>query len=103
MREAYARGYAVAGEWEVTLGIETRGGDDVSDIVCIARGMCREALEVFKGSHAHLVHDIERQLHYYYPDRAYFIETEEDCKGIQVYDPKGFIKERCPCRERCGD
>ncbi len=37
-----------------------------------------------------------------YPDRAYFIETEKDQRGVQVYDPRDFVKHRCECAIRHG-
>ena len=96
MREMYARGYADRGDVEVTLGIEIRE-DDVEALTIEARSFARRGLNWGGGNHIEVVREIERHLAEFYPDRAYFIETEEDGKGVQVFDPRDFVKERCEC------
>jgi hypothetical protein len=102
MREMYARGYAdndtIA--CEATVGIEIKGGDDVDQVTRHARFFASCGLGWGGGDHAAVVKRIEELIELKYPGRAFFVETEEDGKGVQVYDPRGFIKERCECAAR---
>lgn len=92
MREAYARGYAVDGDFEVTAGLELRD-DDPEGLSWYVRCLCELATR--KGDHRGAAEYLEGVFFLDYPDRAFFIETERDGFGVQVYDPRGFVKERC--------
>ncbi len=103
MREAYARGYAdseVLGV-EVTVGIALRPGDDIASLSRHARFFAICGLGAGEGDHMKVVARVEELLEMKYPGRSYFVETEEDGKGVQIYDPRDFVKERCLCANRC--
>lgn len=36
---------------------------------------------------------VEQKIHQYWPGRAYFIESEEDGRGVQVFQPWGIPKD----------
>jgi len=104
MREMYARGYAsesrvegVEVDIEATVGIQIREDDDVDELTNYARQLAKRGLSWGYGNHVAVVGYIENTLATDYPDRAYFIETEEAGKGVQVFDPRDFVKERCVC------
>jgi hypothetical protein len=101
MREMYARGYHDAGDVEATVGIEVRPGDDVEQATIDAKDYAARGLGFGGSNHDAVVRFIEVCVKEHYPDRAYFIETEEAGRGVQVYDPRNFVKERCACTGQC--
>lgn len=84
---------------ECTVAVEFRDGDDVDLLTHNVQDMARDALFFGGGNHKQVCAFAESVIQHYYPDRAYFIETDEDGRGVQVYDPKDFVKERCRCNE----
>jgi hypothetical protein len=97
VREAYARGYAQLGDAECSVGIEIREGDPVEEMTVEARLYAARGLSWAAGNHDAVVRYIECTLAEAYPGRAYFVETEEAGRGVQVYDPRDFVKTRCDC------
>lgn len=91
-REMYARGYATLKDMECTVGIEIRTGDDVDQATVDARDYAHRALCFGGGNHLGICLFVEVCIkeHYPEPDRAYFIETEEDGRGVQVFQPFGL-------------
>lgn len=87
-REAYARGHATDGSYECTVGIEIRPEDITPEIFMFARRLARLGLN--EAMHSMSVAVIEREITSTHPTRAYFIETEQDGVGIQVYQPYGM-------------
>lgn len=92
-REAYARGYVKQSGVECTVGIEIADGDDVEMMTIDAKVLGEFALLNFGGNHMRVTDYVEHGIRANYPGRAYFIETEEDGKGVQVYQPMGMPRE----------
>lgn len=90
-REQYARGYAVARDLELHVAVEIRGGEDGNAISELLRGWAEEALAVDSGDHAAAVDRLERWIagQWLGEDRAYFIETDQHNRGLQIYQPYG--------------
>lgn len=99
VREAYARGEAIIDGVSCHPGIEYRDGDDVATIRDDAQWFAKRALLCCGSNHEALVDYVEKRIKTIYPGRAYFIETEENGKGVQVFDPGDFVKERCRCNK----
>lgn len=103
-REAYVRvTYRIRGR-EVTVGVELRPDDDLVPLRAAIK--TRLALQATLLTHDItddlLAESVEGVLWLRFPDRAYFIEVgDPDDAWVQVYDPRNFVKERCPCGERC--
>ncbi len=97
MREAYFRAAAELYDMEATVGLEMREGDDADETTAVLKMVCGAALTFFRKDHVLVAADIEQWVLHNYPGRAYFIETEDDGKGVQVYDPRDFVKTRCVC------
>lgn len=84
---------------ECIPGLEWRTGDDLGSITEDLQDSAKE----FSRSHDHLQAsgDMVGWIMSNYPDRAYFVETEKYGCGLQVYDPRDFVKERCHCGTTC--
>lgn len=93
-REAYARGWVQRGDVECSVGVEIREGDDVDDMTRWVKRFAWTALALHGGNHSALVKAVEWRVKYRYPGRAYFVETEEDGKGVQVFQPFGLPRDR---------
>lgn len=89
-REAYARGAAVLRDVECHPGLEIREGDDVDEMTHDLQRIAAEALRRWYGNHIEVVRQVEEAILECWPGRAYFIETEEDGRGVQVYQPYGM-------------
>ena len=87
-REAYARGYAERGGFECSVGIEWRDGDDIDGLSRIAHEIADYSAEW--GRHDLATTSAEDKITAHWPGRAYFIETERDGQGVQVYQPFGM-------------
>lgn len=80
---------------ELSIGLEQQSGDDAGWIQRWLESVGRTALDRWYYDHPRdgerrAVEYVETQIQGRYPDRAYFIETEEDGKGVQVYQPWGM-------------
>ncbi len=78
-------------------GLEIRPGDDIDRLTLDIKLIALAAMANQKNDHERIVMEVEAAIKSRWPDRAYFIETEEDGKGVQVYDPRDFVKARCEC------
>lgn len=98
-REAYVR-YTWEGPGiEVVVGLEWRDGEDPDGLWNELEFGLRQVITA-TGTHddIELVRAIEDDIVENWPDRAYFMEVGDgEYRHVQVYDPRGFVKERCPC------
>lgn len=104
MKETYARAEVIHGTGTkdafcCSPGIEVREGDDIADITRRLKLTTGIVLWGHAPDHAAVVKTLEKWFRRAFPGRAYFIETEQDGCGVQVYDPRDFVKERCACNE----
>lgn len=97
--ERYARAAWVDSQTGIELhpGVEYRAGDDVEQMTVDLQFMAQRAFWATGANHVALADRVCQAIKYKWPDRAFFIETEENGRGVQVYDPKDFVKERCNC------
>lgn len=93
-REAYARGWVQDGDVECSVGIEIREGDDVDELTQYAKLFALEALAAHGGNHTLVVDAIELRIIFRYAGRAYFVETDEEGRGVQVFQPFGLPRDR---------
>lgn len=90
--EKYAVGWAEMDGIACDSGVEIREGDDVEEMSHNIRSANRAALYTCGGNHM----EIERFFEDYVAsrwrgqDRAFYVQTEEDGKGVQVYQPYGM-------------
>ena len=93
-REIYARGAAYEDAFGPSMechpGIEIREGDDVEELTHWLQATASRALQRWGGNHLETVRQVEEAVLETYPGRAYFIETEEEGRGVQVYQPYGM-------------
>lgn len=102
MRECYARGEFFHDNGVcATAGVEVREGDDVENIGFEIRITCGYAVARWNRRHLEIARQIEEWIKEKHPGRAYFVETDEEGKGVQVFDPRDFVKARCTCA--CAD
>ena len=87
-REAYARGCAEVGGFEVSVGLEWRADDDIAGLSELVKMVATDAAQL--DDHALANEAAELRILTYWPSRAYFIETERDGAGVQVYQPFGM-------------
>lgn len=92
-REAYIRGYWEKHPMDCHIGLEWRAGDDYYEIADRLKQLAFLALNDY-FSHRQIVAWVEENIIDWWPDRAYFIETDEDGKGVQVYQPFGMPRNR---------
>lgn len=88
-REAYARATVEFHGLECSPGVELRDGDDVERMINQVRMCAREALWRHK-THEAVVGEVERFIKVVWPGRAYFIETERNGMGVQIFQPYGL-------------
>jgi hypothetical protein len=97
VREAYAKVAIVHEGVEYVAGLEWRESDNFERL----RKQLESAVRCqLYPRDVNLVYPtrakaIEQQIVYQWPDRAYFLEVGVDSEWAQVYDPRGFVKERC--------
>lgn len=93
-RETYARGYASEAGFDCTVGIEIRPGDDVEVWTEAARSLALHGAKI--ASHRDTPRSIESIIRMIYggDTRAYFIETEHNGGGVQVFQPFGVPRNR---------
>ena len=93
-REAYLRGAEKLRDVECHLGLEWRPGDNASIIGLALKFIAGTALLRSSLSepdaHRRIVEHVESDILDRWPDRAYFVETEEAGVGVQVYQPFGM-------------
>lgn len=95
----YARCSIESNGAEYIAGVELRDDDNYVQFSRKLRGVMHSAL--YSESpvvHLSAAHAVEFALKSAFPERAYFIEVGNDDDWVQVYDPRGFVKERCECR-----
>ncbi len=92
-REAYARATTEADGMELSPGVEIRDGDNVAQMTRDLQAIATTALRCCGKSHDLLVSYVENRVRANWPGRAYFIETEEDGKGVQIFQPYGLPRE----------
>ena len=99
MSEWYARGMAKSKSgMELHPGVQIKfPEDDVTAMLKQVKGIAVLALAVCPDDHEAAVRYAEKIIQRNWPDRAYFIETDRDDMGVQVYNPKGFVKTKCTC------
>lgn len=86
-REAYARATVSLRGVECSPGVEIRPGDDVDEMTHDIQFIATEALREFGGNHMELEACVEACITDLWPGRAYFVETEEEGRGVQVFSP----------------
>ncbi len=91
-RESYARVTSAYQGTDCTIGLETRDGDDLHTLLGALEVLAENSLRAC-GGHEGVVAYIEVALFNNYAGRAYFVETEEDGCGLQVYQPWGMPRE----------
>lgn len=94
-REQYAVGEAERDGVTITVGIfyNVPITDDVGDLAREAQHFGRIALEVWGGNHEGASRSVEVMLDQEYPGRPFYVETREDGRGVQVYQPYGMPQE----------
>ncbi len=88
--ERYARGWAELAGVECHPGLEIRDGDDVEDLTVYVQTYAANALSLHGGNHTAVAEYVERNFQLDYPGRAYFIETEEDGRGVHIVSYGAF-------------
>jgi hypothetical protein len=96
-REIYARGMASFGDMEVHPGLELREGDDVDHLTNWLQRQAAFAAARWEDNHLEICRQVEERILEVYPGRAYFIETEKEGRGVQVYQPFGMPREEKSC------
>lgn len=85
-------------------GVEIRDGDDLNRLTHFIQGAARTALFVCPENHEEVSRFVEDYIRTAYPGRAYFIETEKEGRGVQIYQPYGMPRkhgaDQLPHRER---
>ncbi len=94
--ERYARAYYVEDDFEVTVGVEVRPGDDIEVLGSWAKDLAYLAVESHWKHHGKVSSYIEGSIARAYPDRAFFVETERDGLGVQVFQPYGLPRTDAP-------
>lgn len=91
-REQYAVGEAERDDVTVTVGIyyDPASADDIEGLTHIAQAYASGALKVWGGNHAGIVAKVQNAMDSVYPDRPFYVETREDGRGVQVYQPYGM-------------
>lgn len=91
-REQYATGLAVSGNVGVTVGIsyEDATASDVAALADTAQRFGRVALASWGSQHTEIVATVQALVDRYYPNRPFYVETDEDGRGVQVFQPYGM-------------
>lgn len=93
-REAYARTWRSFEGLELSIGLEyvENNNEHVDGLTVWLSDLADRGLRLHRDSVA-LVGFVERVLREAHPDRAYFIETEREGRGVQVFQPFGIPQE----------
>lgn len=89
-REAYARASYTQDGFEVHPGVELLDGDDVERMTVLLQDIASAALRTQGPHRLHVAQHVETRIRREWPDRAYYVETEADGRGVQVYQPFGM-------------
>lgn len=95
-REAYARVWTELYDNEMTVGVELREGDALAEMTLRIKDWAFYAMMDNQLEPLKQVAKVEAQIKNWYPDRAYFIETESAGRGVQVFQPYGLPRLACP-------
>jgi len=93
-REYYARASATVDGVECHLGLELQNGDDVSELTGRLQDLAESALRWADGQHQGTCRAIEIAVEVGWPGRAFFVETETEGRGVQVFQPYGLPRDR---------
>lgn len=99
-REVYLRVVLFREGVEYILGLELRPTDELGVLRAAMKRRIHVATgNLLPGKWDDIAYAIEATTKKHWPDRAYFIEVGDERNGwVQVWDPVGFVKERCTCR-----
>lgn len=103
VRECYVRTESHHGDFGCYPGVEYRDQDDLGAMIKHLKWAAGVVLWGHAPDHKAVAKAMEKWIKKKYPGRAYFIETEKDNGGVQVYDPLDFVKERCVCNKHRSD
>lgn len=102
MRELYVRAEGTHGKFSVVPGVQFFPHEPEDDVMVMYKHL-KWAAGVIAWGHApnHIAayKAMEKWILKKYPGRAYFVETDQEGVGVQVYDPRDFVKERCACND----
>ncbi len=87
-RESYARAWVVKGGLEFSLGLEYDDEEEAEELSAWLKNLGENALE--HETRVSVVSYAEQIIRTSRPGRAYFIETERENKGVQIYQPYGL-------------
>jgi len=76
------------GEFECSVGVEWRAADNIAHLSVEAARLAEAA--ALLADHVYAVNLVERAVASLWPGRAYFVETERDGAGVQVFQPYGL-------------
>lgn len=99
MRECYIRAEGNHGNFSVVPGVQFFLNESEEQINKMGQHLKWAAGVVAWGhapNHMAAFKAMEKWILAKYPGRAYFVETDNGW-GVQVYDPRDFVKERCAC------
>jgi|SRR6185369_10106874 len=94
MIEQYARAWPTYKDMECCPGLQSTDEDNdglADELFAIAL----HAMKTFYPDKVAVKNRVMNYLQHYYPGKAFFCEVAVNDRGIQVYDPKGYVKERC--------
>lgn len=83
---------------ELTVGVEYTTDDDVEEMTLQIKDLARTAAWAVgepTGFHAAYAEAVKAVVNERYPGRAFFVETDELGRGVQVYQPFGMPRELC--------
>jgi len=73
---------------ELSIGLEYKNDEEVESLTEYLKQLADMALSRYAGN-TEIVGWVEGELRRGYPDRAFFIETERENRGVQVFQPYG--------------
>jgi hypothetical protein len=80
---------------EVTIGIEYTDDDDIDEMTINAKAVAAAALWRHGGNHGEIAKYAQDIIPEQFPGRAFYAETREHGRGVQVYQPFGMPRELC--------
>jgi hypothetical protein len=97
VRERYARTWVTQEGDEISIGLEWRDDDELAFFTIVLKALAQRVLNAYSLAdgdfHELAVDHIERWMDEHYPDRAFFVETERQGMGVQVFQPWGLPRE----------
>ncbi len=88
--ERYVRASANCFGTEVHAGLELRHDDNFDQLAAWLQGVAKTSLMYGRDNHVTICRHAEAAITIAYPGRAFFIESEIDGKGQQIYQPMGM-------------